>query len=155
MTASSYGQRRCEITRDAVVRLAREWCGTPYHHQASRLGAGTDCLGLVRGIWRKLYGAEAEQPPPYTRDWSETGERDTLIEAARRHMREIPPAAARPGDLLLFRMRPAAQAKHAAILATETSMIHALEGAGTVETPLSPWWRRRIAAAFLFPGIDD
>lgn len=155
MSGSASGYGRGIVTRSTIVRLARQWCGTPYHHQASELGVGADCLGLVRGVWRALYGCEAEELPPYTRDWSETGARETLIEAARRHMAEIAPRAARPGDLLLFRIRRDAQVKHAGILATEATMIHAVERAGAVETPLSAWWRRRIAAAFVFPGIAD
>ena len=38
--------------RARVVAEARMWIGTPYVHQASALGAGCDCLGLVRGVWR-------------------------------------------------------------------------------------------------------
>jgi NlpC/P60 family putative phage cell wall peptidase len=147
--------RRPDVTRAEIVRLARLWCGTPYHHQASELGIGTDCLGLVRGVWRSLYGREAQELPPYTRDWAEAGEGETLIEAARRHMVEIDRGTAQPGDLLLFRMRASAPAKHAAILATVATMVHAAEGAPAAETPLSPWWRRRIAAAFAFPGRTD
>ena len=37
-------------TRAAVVAHARAWIGTPYHHQASHIGVGTDCLGLIRGV---------------------------------------------------------------------------------------------------------
>ena len=29
---------------DDVVRMARAWIGTPYHHQASTRGVGADCL---------------------------------------------------------------------------------------------------------------
>ncbi|RDD95564.1 peptidase, partial [Paracoccus pantotrophus] len=29
----------------AVVQAARGWIGTPYVHQGSAKGAGTDCLG--------------------------------------------------------------------------------------------------------------
>ena len=58
-------------TAEHVVRVARGWIGTPYHHQASLRGVGTDCLGLVRGVWRDLYQREAEMPPRYTRDWAE------------------------------------------------------------------------------------
>ena len=32
----------------------------------------TDCLGLVRGVWREVIGQEPEAPPSYTPDWSET-----------------------------------------------------------------------------------
>ena len=38
----------------AIVEIARSWIGTPYEHQASCAGAGADCLGLLRGIWRAL-----------------------------------------------------------------------------------------------------
>jgi NlpC/P60 family putative phage cell wall peptidase len=46
-----------------VLDIARDWLDTPYQHQASVRGAGCDCLGLIRGIWRTLYGAEPEAPP--------------------------------------------------------------------------------------------
>ncbi len=137
---------------EAVVRAARGWIGTPYHHQASMKNIGTDCLGLVRGIWREIHGSDAEMPPAYSRDWAEASGRETMIEAARRHFVEIDPVLARPGDVLLFRLRPGTVAKHAGILATATTMIHAMEGRPVAEVPLAPWWRRRIAAAFSFPG---
>jgi NlpC/P60 family putative phage cell wall peptidase len=142
-------------TRADVVRLARGWIGTPYHHQASTLGVGADCLGLVRGVWRQLYGCDAEGPPAYSRDWAEARGRETLLEAARRHLVEIVPAAASSGDVVVFRLRPAAVAKHAAILASARTMIHAMEGGPAAEVVLSPWWRRRIAGAFRFPGLAD
>ena len=85
-------------TRDHIVRLARHWIGTPYHHQASVRGVGTDCVGLIRGLYRELYGIEAETPPPYARDWAEASGKQTLLEAARRHLIEIPRTDARPGD---------------------------------------------------------
>lgn len=52
----------------AVVTAARGWIGTPYRHQASVRGAGADCLGLIRGVWRELYGAEPAEVPAYTAD---------------------------------------------------------------------------------------
>ena len=61
-----------------AVDIARGWIGTPYHHQASLKGVGTDCLGLVRGVYRELNGQEAEAPPAYSRDWGETGPREGL-----------------------------------------------------------------------------
>jgi NlpC/P60 family putative phage cell wall peptidase len=51
---------------DIVIAAARLWLGTPYVHQASVLGAGCDCLGLARGIWRDLHGPEPVTPPPLT-----------------------------------------------------------------------------------------
>jgi NlpC/P60 family putative phage cell wall peptidase len=143
------------ITRAHVVSLARSWIGTPYHPQASRLGIGTDCLGLVRGIWRELYGADPEPIPGYQPDWAETARDDSLLHAARRRMVELDAAQMRPGDVLLFRFRPRFIAKHAAVVASNRTMIHALEGATVSEVPLQGWWRRRIAGVFSFPGIVD
>ena len=59
-----------------VIAIARDWIGTPYRHQASTRGAGCDCLGLARGVWRALHGVEPTEPPPYTRDWGEAGARE-------------------------------------------------------------------------------
>ena len=67
------------MRRDEIVVAARGWLGTPYRHQASRKGAGCDCLGLVRGVWRELVGPEPARLPPYTPDWAEvTGEKTLL-----------------------------------------------------------------------------
>jgi NlpC/P60 family putative phage cell wall peptidase len=103
-------------SRSVILAEARDWIGTPYMHQASAKGAGCDCLGLVRGVWRALYGAEPEATPAYTPDWAERAGAETLLDAARRHMCEIAIAEAAPGDVLLFRMHPQAPVKHCAIL---------------------------------------
>ena len=140
----------------AIVAEARSWIGTPYHHQASVKHVGCDCLGLVRGVWRALFGPEPEPVPGYSRDWGEVGAQETMLNAARRHLIEIDAAEASPGDVLVFRMRRGRVAKHAGILAEghspAASFIHAQEGGPVCEVALSPWWRARIAAAFAFPN---
>ncbi len=142
-----------------VVAAARGWIGTPYRHQASLKGVGCDCLGLVRGVWRELRGEEPESPPPYTPGWAEMSGEDALLWAARRHLREIGPAGARPGDVLLFRMALGAPAKHVAIVSEAAggrvkAVIHAYWGRSVCETRLVPWWERRIAAAFTWPSTN-
>lgn len=137
---------------DAVVAAARAWIGTPYHHQASVKGVGADCLGLIRGVWRDVYGDDAEAPPGYSRDWGEVSGTETLLEAAARHLQPRCQDPPMPGDVLVFRMRSASIAKHAAILATPESMVHAMEDRLAAEIPFSAWWRRRLAAVFSFPG---
>lgn len=130
---------------------ARRWLGTPYRHGASTCGVGSDCLGLVRGIWRQLYGAEPQAIAPYSADWAEAGKGEPLLDAARRHMEERPLAAAAPGDMLVFRWRDGVAAKHLGLLADETRFIHAYEGHSVMLSTLAPQWRRRIAAVFAFP----
>lgn len=138
----------------AIVQAARGWIGTPYVHQASVKGGGTDCLGLVRGIWREFYGAEPEAMPLYTPDWGETGGHELLLGGAGRFL--CPAPDEQPGDVLVFRMRAGAIAKHMGILAqtgAEASFVHAYDRHGVVESPLSAPWRARIAGRFRFPSI--
>ena len=136
---------------DLVVATAHSWLGTPYHDQASQRGVGCDCLGLARGVWRDVVGAESFPIPPYSRDWGEIGPREVLAEGARCMMAEVALADAVPGALVLFRMTPRAIAKHVGILTTPESFIHSYERLGVIEEVLTPIWRRRIAFAFLFP----
>lgn len=136
-----------------IVRLARDWLGTPYLHQASVRGAGCDCLGLIRGVWRALYGCEPEQIAPYTADWSEPSRQEELWAGAERHLVKAAHPD-RPGQVLLFRMRDGSVAKHLGIQAEtglSASFIHAYTGHGVVESPLSLPWQRRIVARFDFP----
>lgn len=137
-----------------VVAEARDWIGTPYVHQAACKGAGTDCLGLIRGIWRALIGPEPEDVPPYTMDWAEPAGQEVLLAAGLRLLRPKALADAASGDVLLFRMRDSAIAKHLGIAAQtgeRPTFVHAYTGHGVVESPLSAPWARRIAARFAFP----
>ena len=143
-------------SREEIVAEARKWIGTPYQHQASCLYAGCDCLGLVRGVWRALMGEEPENIPPYTPNWAEHHKEETLQDAARRHLIEVPIGQAGAGDVLLFRMALGAPAKHIAIVSDTDGqnpirIIHAYWGRCVVETHLGSWWMRRVASAFRFP----
>ena len=139
------------MTKHPITVLARGWLDTPYQHQASLRGIGCDCLGLVRGLWRETFGAEPEVPPAYAPDWAEAGLEETLADAGRRHLVEIPPLVFEEGDVLLFRWKPHLPAKHAGIATSCSSMIHAQEGVAVSEAPLSGWWLSRLAFAFRFP----
>lgn len=142
---------------ERIVGAARSWIGTPYQHQASCKGAGADCLGLVRGVWREVMGCEPELPPAYTPDWAEQPgggvAQETMAEGARRHLVEIEIADAGAGDVVLFRMRANGPAKHAAILSDGGRMIHAYSGRAVVEAELTRWWTAKRAYAFRFPPL--
>jgi NlpC/P60 family putative phage cell wall peptidase len=66
-------------------------------------------------------------------------------------MLPVPMDARQPGDLLLFRMRPGAIAKHVGILTGPDQFLHAYERLGVIEEPLTPAWARCIAFVFRFP----
>ena len=139
---------------DRLVSEARLWLGTPYVHQMACRGAGCDCLGLVRGVWRGVYGAEPETPPAYSMDWSEPQGEERLWAAALRHLEAKPRDDAAVGDVVLFRMKAGAVAKHLGIqsqVGASPRFIHAYSGHGVVESALSAPWARRIVARFEFP----
>lgn len=139
---------------ETAVSCARRWIGTPYVHQASTLGAGCDCLGLLRGVWREVLGDEPEHIPAYTFDWSEVDQEERLWVAARRHLIARPKANEQEGDVILLRMRSGSVAKHLGIqgrVGRRASFIHAYVGHGVVENSLTLPWRRRIVARFEFP----
>lgn len=143
------------IGKDAVVAEARKWIGTPYRHQATRINAGTDCLGLIRGIWRSLIGTEPTTIPPYTEDWSEPTGEESLLAAAGIWLVPKPLSSSDIGDVLVFRMRSNNVAKHlgiAAVSQNQPTFIHAYTGHGVVETYLTLPWARRIVARFEFPS---
>ncbi len=142
----------CPTTAEAAVIEARCWIGTPYIHQASVCQIGTDCLGLVRGIWRALYGGEPERVPAYTPDWGEADPGELLWSAGQRLLVPIALAAPLgPGEVLLFRMRAGGAAKHLGLTSAPGRFIHAYERCGVVETALTVSWERRIVARFAFP----
>lgn len=144
--------------RRRVVREARLWIRTPYLHQASVKSQGADCLGLIRGVWRKCIAPEPETVPEYSPDWGEVSTRENMLEAAYKWFVPIEEHEALAGDLILFRWKNATIVKHAGILTSplrgKPSFIHAYEKAGVVETTLGHSWKSRVAACFRFPSQD-
>ena len=144
-----------QIEPGRIVAIARGWIGTPYHHQASVKGVGCDCLGLVRGVWRELYGFEAARVPAYSPDWGDASGAETLLAAGRRYLQEIPLDDLRMGDVFAIRWHGAMSAKHVGILTGPGRFIHAYEKSGVVEVSLSRQWRAMMAGAFRFPPHPD
>lgn len=138
-----------------VVRVARRWVGTPFVEGQSLEGAGCDCAGLIRGLWRETVGAEPEAVPPYAQDEPARRREETLLDMTRRHMTEVDLEYALPGDLILYRLRDGGWAQHAAILvegsATRGRIVHAMSGHGVRETPAYRITDHPIGGVFRFP----
>ncbi|WP_375449539.1 NlpC/P60 family protein [uncultured Devosia sp.] len=146
------------MNRDRVVAAARQWLGTPYRHQAATPGAGCDCLGLLRGVWRTLYGTEPMAVPPYRADMRDPTHAGALVAAAATFLVPVEGALA-AGQVLLFRLNGLVAAKHCGILVAPDRFIHAQERLGVVEAALTEAWARRVSGRYEFPvvggGIAD
>lgn len=135
---------------DAVAGLARGWIGTPYRHRASVAGAGCDCLGLVRGIWRELHGDEPQTVPPYSVNGRDRAGADALLRAAETYL-TVRSGAPCVGDVVLFRLSRNRPPRHCGIMLDDETFVHAQEHIGVVAAPLSAAWRRRISGVYQFP----
>ncbi|SMX32139.1 NlpC/P60 family protein [Octadecabacter ascidiaceicola] len=139
-----------------IVTAARAWIGTPYVHQAARRGAGCDCLGLLRGVMAEASGKPLQSVPAYTPDWSEPQGHEVLWTEAAKQLIAKPIEDVQAGDVLLFRMRQGAVAKHVGVQA-ETGLrptfIHSYQGHGVCENAFSTPWQRRLVARFAIPDF--
>jgi len=133
---------------DEVMAAARRWVGTPYRHRAALRGVGCDCIGLVRGVWRELYGDEPAELPAYRADWRDGTHSAELLGLARRR---LVPGGMAPGAVLLFRIGAAMAPRHCGILLDGGRFVHAQEQLGVIEGNLTDGWRRRVTGTFGFP----
>ncbi|WP_284375595.1 peptidase [Amylibacter marinus] len=142
-----------------VISVARTWIGTPYQHQASVIGGGADCLGLIRGIWREVVGDDPCEIYTYSSDWGEVSRREVLLEGLERWLLRLPVDLSKSGTVLAFCMRENSIAKHLGVLGHDDQcapyIIHSTNRTGVVETPLTHAWQRRCVAQFEFPKRID
>lgn len=125
------------MVQELVVAEARSWIGTPYRHQASLKQKGCDCIGLIIGIWRELFnGLPLEfKLPVYTPGWAEETKKSQLVEISRQYLTEVAVDDFMDGDVIMYRMLRSAPTKHCAIVSSSSTIIHAYQGHGVIETP--------------------
>lgn len=147
-----------EVTGLDVVELARDWMGTPYKHQACLKHVGCDCIGLIRGIWKELYGVDAVKPPSYTPRWAEinpTGQ-EPMLSAAEQHLDSVfGPNMFSPGNVLLIRVRRRSAVKHCGIIGPNKTLIHAYDSHNVIEEPIRESWFRADLYAFSYKGVSN
>jgi cell wall-associated NlpC family hydrolase len=54
--------------RQAIIAEAETWLGTRFHHMEALKGAGTDCLGLIYGVYRAVGLVDEIKIPFYRAD---------------------------------------------------------------------------------------
>lgn len=144
------------MKREDVVRVAKEYIGTPWHHCGRKKGVGVDCAGLLFCVFGEL-GAELNDPLRYSMD----DEFEMLLKVASDHCDQSD--SRRPGEILLFRNLtvPATvrMYNHCAIYHEDDgvpSMIHAWNGGSiskVVSQPIDRFWMRSLHSAWTFRGL--
>ena len=128
--------------RAAVVRCAREWLRTPYHHRGRVKSAGVDCAMLLAEVYAEAGLVEHLDIPHYPPDWHLHRDAERYLGVLLNHAVEIagPPA---PGDIALWRFGRCFS--HGAIVIEWPVVIHAYLGRGCVlEDAAKAEWLSRI-----------
>lgn len=122
--------------RAAVVRLARLWVGTPYHHHAQLRGVGCDCATLLKCVFE-----DAGVLPPvdlghYSPQWHLHQDEPLYENLVVRHGGRLTETE-QPGDVVLYRAANqrrgrAYQFAHGAILVGPGRIVHAYAPSGEV-----------------------
>ena len=134
------------VTRADILRVARGYIGTPYHHQGRAPGAGMDCAGILVALAREL-GLYFPDRGGYTR------QADGVTLQAEIEARCVPVETAEPGDVMLFWIKRPSKPCHVA-LATDIGMLHAYANCEkVVETCMDEWWQQRLIQAYRFRGV--
>ena len=126
-----------------IVEKAREYLGTPFHHQGRVKGVGIDCIGLLVGVANEL-GLQHE-------DFKQYGERPD----PRQLLYYISRSCDRttntlPGDILLFWFIAPNYPQHAGI-ATDRGFIHTFRTARkVVEQPWTSAWKKHLYGVYRY-----
>ncbi len=150
------------ITQEKIIKSARSWIGTKFHHAgrvkfSEKSKGGVDCLGLIIGVSRELQLKSkmilnnenvllSELDVPY---YSHNITDDRLNKVLKDALYEVKIEDLDVADLILFKIQK--QLKHLAIFSYDENIIHAaIETKGLVEHHFSDYWKRRIFSVFRF-----
>ncbi|NTV01939.1 MAG: hypothetical protein HGB04_04025 [Chlorobiaceae bacterium] len=106
---------------DKVIREAKDWLRTPYHHEGNIKGAGVDCAMLLIEVYTAAGATERFDPRPYPRQWMLHNTEERYLEWVLRYADEVD--TPKPGDMLLAKF--GRTFSHSAIVIEGTSVIHA------------------------------
>lgn len=111
-----------DAKRAAIVAEALTWLRTPYHHKARVKGAGADCALFPAAVYEACKVIPHIEPD-YVRDWYLHRREERYLEWVRRFGVEIPEAAAKPADFVLWKW--GLTYSHGGIVVGPTTVIHA------------------------------
>lgn len=123
------------------------WQGVPFRHQG-RSREGVDCVGLPLAALA-AQGVVIDAPANYAPSAASMLLLDALGRIGQLVPR-LPLNAPEPGDVLVLRVRRAAQ--HLAIALGPDRMIHATQQAGVAAVTISALWRERVVARYGWGG---
>lgn len=140
-----------------MVTEAKTWQGTPWSHQASLKGVGTDCIGFVGGVARALGipGGKEWATDPEIAGYGRLPDPVMLTKACDKYMDRIPVESAGLGDVLVMRASNVQQPTHFAIVSRldPTYILHSRLKHKVTENRLAPSIAALVVRAYRFRGV--
>jgi len=141
------------VQRSQVLREARTWIGTPFHHQGRQKAVGVDCVGLTIGVALSLGLIDESLAKSLPTDYRQHPDAKLMKRLLRQHMSPCWPPE--PGDWIWV-AKIGHLPTHLAMVASDSSVIHAdAERKAVVEHPLRAAHLRMAKGAFAYRGIAD
>lgn len=148
-------------TRADVIQQGRSYLKTPFQHQARVQGLGLDCVGIVLCVGDDLGLADVHGRPFKRHQYPKyelTSIGGFVLAECKRRLIEKPVTSLAAGDLVVMKVPDVPC--HAGIVTSINGalyLLHAYNAPGVmkvIEHVLDKAWRRRIVAAFQFPGVE-
>jgi cell wall-associated NlpC family hydrolase len=96
-------QRLTPEQRKNIVRAAKDWLGTPYHHHARVKHAGADCAMFPLAVYQGCgVLPQGYKPPQYSAQWHLHRSEELYLKEIEKFVTEID-AAPQPADFIVFR----------------------------------------------------
>lgn len=116
--------------REAVVREARSWLGTSWHHRGRIKGGGVDCGMLLLEVYERCGLIPHVEPGEYPRDWHMHQARPRYLEIVQQYCDPVTNRDPLPADIAVFRWGHCVS--HGSIVISWPIIIHAYLEQGVV-----------------------
>lgn len=90
------------INRSEIIDIARQWIGTPYHHNARVLGAGVDCGQILIAVYSAAGLMPKIETGYYARDFMLHRDDEQYLSYVMRYCQETDDPL--PGDIAVWKI---------------------------------------------------
>ncbi len=143
-------------TREDVVRVARTWLRTPFHHQARVRGHGVDCGNLVAEVGAEL-GLMSSLEPGELR-YSRRPNPNQMRAVIAKYLDPVEGREPLPGDVVWMGWQGPGVPMHLGILTLlhGAGILHAYADAGqVVETAVPPNMWVKVHSVWTYRGLAE
>jgi cell wall-associated NlpC family hydrolase len=121
-------------TRTSILKEARTWIGTPYHHRGRVKGVGVDCGGLIYELFARHLPLKPF-PSDYPADWALHSGPERYLDFIQEYVHE----AKAPAICSLVVIQYGRSFSHGGLVTERNTVIHAWGRVAEGKVLESPW----------------